>query len=76
MSEFNATKYKNNFTKENYDRLNIQVPKGRKAIIEAHWKSKGYKSLNNYLNTLIDRDMEENGGGGQNDCSLTTSRNL
>lgn len=64
MSEFNATKYKNEFTKEKYDRLNIQVPKGQKAIIEAHWKAQGYKSLNAYVNTLIKKDMEKIVGGG------------
>ena len=36
MSSFNATKYKNEFTKEKYDRLNIQVPKGQKAVIEGN----------------------------------------
>lgn len=61
MSEFNATKYKNDFTKQNYDRLNIQVPKGRKAVIEQHWKAKGYKSLNAYVNDLISKDMEKAG---------------
>ena len=39
MEKFNATKYKNDFTKEKYDRLNIQVPKGQKAVIEEHWES-------------------------------------
>ena len=43
---FNQSKYANDFAKTNYDRLNIQVPKGQKAVIEAHWKKKGYKSLN------------------------------
>lgn len=66
MSEFNQSKYINNFIKEKYDTFKVQVPKGHKAIIDSHWKSKGYKSLNNYVNTLIDRDMEKNGGGGQN----------
>ncbi len=58
MGEFNATQYKNDFNKKNYDRLNIQVPKGHKAAIEEHWRKRGYKSLNTYVNDLIDRDME------------------
>lgn len=58
---FNKVAYNNNFTKENYDRLNIQVPKGQKSTIEEHWKSRGYKSLNSYVNDLITKDM--NGGG-------------
>lgn len=59
---FNQSKYANEFAKEKYDRLNIQVPKGKKIEIETHWKSKGYKSLNAYVNDLINRDM--NGGAG------------
>ena len=51
--------YANEFTKEKYNRLNIQVPKGQKAIIEQHWKAKGYKSLNAYVNDLIRKDMED-----------------
>lgn len=59
MNAFNSTEYKNKYLKENYDRLNITVPKGQKQIIEAHWRAKGYKSLNVYINELIRRDMEE-----------------
>ena len=33
---FNQSKYANEFAKEKYDRLNIQVPKGKKSIIEEH----------------------------------------
>lgn len=54
---FNQSKYANDFAKDRYDRLNIQVVKGQKAVIEAHWKAKGYKSLNSYVNDLIEADM-------------------
>lgn len=64
MENFNPTTYKNQFTKENYDRLNIQVPKGQKEIIEKYRKAKGYKSLNLYINSLIKKDMGEELGGG------------
>lgn len=57
MSDFNATKYKNEFNKESYDRVSINFRKGQKAVIEAHWKAKGYKSLNAYVNDLITQDM-------------------
>ena len=65
MNEFDSTKYKNDFAKEKYDRLNIQVPKGQKAVIEEHWRAKGYKSLNSYVNDLIKKDMDSAGAGKQ-----------
>lgn len=59
MGEFNQTKYINDFIKEKYDTFKIQVPKGQKAIIETHWRARGYKSLNSYVNHLIKQDMEK-----------------
>lgn len=60
---FNQSKYANEFAKEKYDRLNIQVPKGQKAVIEEHWRTLGYKSLNAYVNDLIRKDMEKTKAG-------------
>ena len=64
MGDFNQTKYIQQFQKEKYDRCIFNVPKGQKSVIEQHWKSKGYKSLNSYINTLIKRDMEQEYGEG------------
>ena len=58
MEKFNDSKYKNQFAKDNYDRLNIQVKKGTKAKIEEHRKNKGFKSLNDYVTALIYNDMK------------------
>ena len=58
MSKFNQAKYIQQFQKENYDRCIFNVPKGQKAVIEAHWRQLGYKSLNAYVNDLIQKDME------------------
>ena len=33
--EFNQIAYQNEFNKRNYDRIEIKVPKGRKAVIKA-----------------------------------------
>lgn len=60
MGEFDQNKYIQQFQKENYDRLVIQVPKGEKALIDEYRKGKGYKSLNAYVNDLIKRDMAQN----------------
>lgn len=60
---FNESQYANNFAKEKYDRLNIQVPKGQKAVIEGHWRSLGYKLLNSYVNEVIQKDMNKRSEG-------------
>lgn len=57
MTKFNKQDYDNNYCKEHYDRCIFNVPKGKKAVIEAHRKKKGYKSLNQYVNDLIDTDL-------------------
>lgn len=56
---YDKVKYNNAYNKVAYDRLNIQVPKGQKAVIEEHWRSLGYKSLNAYINDMIQRDMSQ-----------------
>lgn len=61
MGEFNQAKYIQQFQKEKYDRCIFNVPKGHKAIIDEHWKSKGYRSLNAYINALIEQDMKGEG---------------
>lgn len=61
MGNFNKQKYDTEYAKQNYDRCIFNVPKGRKAVIEQHWKTKGYKSLNAYVNDLINKDMEKAG---------------
>lgn len=58
MSNFDKVKYNNEYNKENYKRCIFNVPKGKEIIIEAHYKEKGYKSLNSYVNALIDADMK------------------
>ena len=42
--------------KERYDRVQLVLPAGRKATLEAHAQSKG-ESVNGYVNTLIRTDM-------------------
>lgn len=75
MGNFDKQKYDNDYAKQNYDRCIFNVPKGQKAVIEAHWKKKGYKSLNAYVNELIRRDMagEESGGVNFNGNVITGS---
>lgn len=46
----------NKYVKNNYDSLRIVIPKGRKAAVEAHAKSKG-ESVNGLVNALLRADM-------------------
>ena len=56
------TEYKNKFAKEKYDRFPVVVAKGEKERITEYYKKQGYKSMNDYIVTLIKRDMQGNGG--------------
>ena len=52
-----ATAYKNQWQKENVDRVNLVMAKGRKEIIKAHADSKG-ESVNGFINRAITEAME------------------
>ena len=45
------------YMKENYDVFQIRMPKGRKAVIQAHAGSQG-ESVNGFVNRAIDETME------------------
>ncbi len=55
-NEFNQIAYQNNYIKEKYDRINLTVPKGKKEKIKKKATAAG-KSVNEYINSLIDKDM-------------------
>ena len=57
MGDFDAVKYKNEWQKEKYDRIIVNVEKGKRTKIDDYRKEKGYSSLNAYINELIRRDM-------------------
>ena len=54
-SDFDQIAYQNNYIKQKYDRINLTVPKGRKEEIKKKALEEG-KSVNEYINMLIDRD--------------------
>ncbi len=56
--KFDATKYKNDFQKEKYDRIIVNVAKGQKKFIEQKAKDLGYKSLNSFIVDLINKKLE------------------
>lgn len=51
------TEYKNNWQKENVDRVNLTMAKGRKEIIKAHAEARS-ESVNGFINRAIQETME------------------
>lgn len=58
--EFNQIAYQTEFNKRNYDRIEIKVPKGRKAVIVAAATAAG-QSVNEFIAKAIDERMERDG---------------
>lgn len=54
------TDYKNEWAAQNYDRINLTVPRGRKEAIQERAARKNL-SVNAYINQLIDQDMLKGG---------------
>lgn len=52
--------YKNQWQKENCDRVNLTLPKGRKAELQAHAATRG-ESVNGFINRAILEAMERDG---------------
>ena len=57
-NKFDATKYKNDFQKEKYDRIIVNVPKGQKNIIDEYARKQGYKSLNSFVVDAINEKLQ------------------
>lgn len=50
----------NKYVKNNYDRINVTMPKGKKDTIQAHAAAQG-ESVNGFINRAIDHEMERDG---------------
>ena len=57
-SDFNATAYKNKYIAENYERINLNVPAGDKAIIKAHADIFDGGSINGFIKRAIKETMQ------------------
>lgn len=57
MAAKTSAAVKNKWNKENYDRIEIIVPKGKKDLIKAAADTTG-ESVNAYINRAIDDRME------------------
>jgi len=47
----------NKYVKNNYDRVNVTMPKGKREEIKAHAETKG-ESVNGFINRAIDETIE------------------
>ncbi len=55
---FDQIKYNNDYNRQNYDRINLMAPKGRKDEIKAAAKAAGM-SMNEYILAAVAAKMEE-----------------
>ena len=53
------SKSKNDFQKEKYDRIIVNVPKGQKNFIDEQARKRGYKSLNSFVVDAINEKLEK-----------------
>ena len=64
-----AIRYNNNYNKDNYDRISLIVPKGKREIIRYTAEQLG-ESANTFINRAIDKELErvsKNVTGGSSD---------
>lgn len=62
--EFNQIRYQNEFNKANYDRVEVVVKKGEKAVIKELAKAAG-QSVSEYINQAIKERMEREKQAGE-----------
>ena len=51
--------YNNNYNREKYDRFSLMLPKGKKEEIQKALKKTGDKSINFFVNRLIDEELDK-----------------
>ena len=72
MSGKNKPASINRYMQKTYDRLNVLVPKGKREIIKAAAAAAG-ESMNQYINTAIDRRLERETPAGADASRLGSS---
>lgn len=60
-----AIAYNNKFNREQYDRINLVIPKGQKEAIQSAAKRRG-ESVNGFIWKLIQAELERDAG---QDCA-------
>lgn len=59
-----STKAKNKYNAANYDRIALQVKKGRRDELKAHAEKQG-ESLNAFINRAIDTTIENDNNAAE-----------
>lgn len=52
----------NKYVSENYDRINVTMPKGKKQDLKNHAESRG-ETLNGFINRAISETVERDNAG-------------
>lgn len=52
----------NKYVKNNYDRINVTMPKGKRDVLKAHAEAQG-ESVNGFINRAIDETMARDAAG-------------
>lgn len=60
--KFNKTAYKNQFIADNYDRINLAVPKGKREKYREHAKNHNYNSLNDFAVKAMENQIKKDNG--------------
>ena len=56
----NNSEYRNKWIMEKLDRVNLTMPKGKKAAVQSHADSQG-ESVNAFINRAIDETRQRDG---------------
>ncbi len=64
MEKFDQIKYQNEYNKEHYAVIRLNVKKEKREEIEKKANEKGYKKISEYILKLIETDLNENQWGG------------
>lgn len=54
---FNQIAYQNDYNREKYDRVNLTMKKGKKALVKEAAAAAG-QSVNEFINTAIDKALQ------------------
>ena len=61
----------NKYVKNNYDRINVTMPKGKKETIQAHAEAQG-ESVNGFINRAIDHQISQDRRKGPSEAPEST----